>query len=108
MSLELCEDIQTRDLELAEPVSMVIDKDFDYDKADFSTAPVRSSGIKIKLKVTANLVSITIPQIQDGSSLKPKSNLERMIEDNSLKKHFPVSYGDSHKGQTDKMNKVSI
>lgn len=48
---ELCEDIRLRDFELADPENLVVDKDDDYDKGDFSTAPVRSSSIKINLKV---------------------------------------------------------
>lgn len=48
-SLDLCEDIQSRELEIADPENVVVNKDDDYESTDFSTVPVRA--IKIKLKV---------------------------------------------------------
>ncbi|KAI6241241.1 putative limd1 [Aphelenchoides fujianensis] len=84
--IELCYEIQSRDFEVPVPESFVPSKDDEEDKSDFSTLPVRSIRIRIK----------------DGAEKSTRSNLERMIEENALRSHFPISSGQTHKNTADK------
>ncbi|KAI6178520.1 G-patch domain-containing protein [Aphelenchoides besseyi] len=88
--IDFCYEIQKRDFEVPVPESFVPTNanEDDYDTTDFTSYPVRSS-IKIRIK--------------DGVEKTAKSKLERLIEQNALRDHFPISSGEKHKGDKDWM-----
>jgi hypothetical protein len=61
----LCEDIQSRDLELAAPENLVTNDDGD-DTGDFSTAPVKASGIDIRIKVRMSCCATELRDLFTG------------------------------------------
>ncbi|KAI6225871.1 G-patch domain-containing protein [Aphelenchoides besseyi] len=88
--IDFCYEIQKRDFEVPVPESFVptTANEDDNDSADFTSFPVRSS-IRIRIK--------------DGVEKTARSKLERLIEQNALRDHFPISSGEKHKGDKDWM-----
>ncbi|CAD5206822.1 unnamed protein product [Bursaphelenchus okinawaensis] len=79
--IKYCEEIKSKKFNLPLNESLVEETDKDF---DFTTLPVRPA---IKLNV--------------GTSMKPKSALERLIEESALRKAFPVSSGEEYSDATD-------
>ncbi|CAD5210004.1 unnamed protein product [Bursaphelenchus xylophilus] len=74
--IKYCEDISSKKFTLPVNETLIQETDQDF---DFTTLPVKAA---IKLNV--------------GTAMKPKSALERLIEESALRKAFPVSSGDKY------------